>query len=71
MGKISNPSDKADEVTVAAIAAAICAHSGKKPRQIVITTPSGKTQQINLWAAAGRQDIMLTRDITGQVGFQY
>ncbi len=59
------------EVTVAAIAAAICAHTGKAPKQIVITTPAGTTQQINLWAAAGRQDIMLTRDITGQVGFQY
>ena len=59
------------EVTIAAIAAAICAHSGTKPKQIVITTPTGTTQQINLWAAAGRQDIMITRDITGQVGFQY
>jgi Na+-transporting methylmalonyl-CoA/oxaloacetate decarboxylase gamma subunit len=64
-------SEMHSEVTIAAIAAAVCAHSGKKPKQIVITSPTGRTQQINLWAAAGRQDIMLTRDITGQVGFQY
>ena len=64
-------SEVPSEVTIAAIAAAVCAHSGKKPKQIVITSPTGETQQINLWAAAGRQDIMLTRDITGQVGFQY
>ena len=64
-------SDTIPEVTAAAIAAAIFAHTGKKPRQIVITTPTGATQQINLWSVAGRQDIMLTRDITGQVGFQY
>lgn len=78
MGKISDRSGSqgsnnqgVSEVTVAAIAAAICTHTGKKPKQIVITSPTGSTQQINLWAAAGRQDIMITRDMSGQVGFQY
>jgi Na+-transporting methylmalonyl-CoA/oxaloacetate decarboxylase gamma subunit len=75
IGQISELKDKdsedVSEVTVAAIAAAICAHSGRKPKQIVITSPTGSTQQINLWAAAGRQDIMVTRDMAGQVGFQY
>lgn len=69
--KSVNPSSELSEITVAAIAAAICAHTGKKPKQLIITTPSGAVEEINLWAAAGRQDLMLSRDLTGQVGFQY
>lgn len=69
--KSLNPGSELPEITVAAIAAAICAHTGKKPKQLVITTPSGAVEEINLWATAGRQDLMLSRDITGQVGFQY
>ena len=63
--------DKLTELKVAAIAAAIYSHTGKQPRQIVITTPTGTVERINLWGTAGRQDLMLARDVTGQVGFQY
>lgn len=70
-GSLSNVSPKPNEATIAAIAAAIYSHTGKKPGRIVITTPTGSKEEINLWSVAGRQDIMLARDITGQVGFQY
>jgi sodium pump decarboxylase gamma subunit len=56
---------------IAAIAAAIYSHTGKKPKKLVITTPSGKIESYNLWGVAGRQDLMASRDVTGQVGFQY
>ena len=59
-----------DEV-VAAISAAIYSHTGTKLKKIVVTTPTGATVQYNLWGVAGRQDQMLARDVTGQVGFQY
>jgi len=74
LDQISVQPDEHEDLTeakVAAIAAAIYSHTGKKPKQIVITTPTGTVEQINLWGIAGRQDIMITRDITGQVGFQY
>ena len=63
--------DELSELEVAAIAAAIYSHTGKKPRQLVFTTPAGTIEQINLWGTAGRQDLMIARDMTGQVGFQY
>ncbi len=63
--------DGLTELKVAAIAAAIYSQTGKKPKEIVITTPSGTVERINLWGTAGRQDIMVARDMTGQVGFQY
>jgi sodium pump decarboxylase gamma subunit len=63
--------DGLSELKVAAIAAAIYSQTGKKPKEIVITTPSGTVERINLWGTAGRQDLMVARDMTGQVGFQY
>ena len=63
--------DELSEYEVAAIAAAIYSHTGKKPRQLVITTPAGTIEHINLWGTAGRQELMIARDMTGQVGFQY
>jgi sodium pump decarboxylase gamma subunit len=66
-----DPNDELSELKVAAIAAAIYSHTGKKPKQLVITSPAGTIEQINLWGAAGRQDLMIARDMTGQVGFQY
>jgi hypothetical protein len=70
-GSLTDSSTKPNEATIAAIAAAVYSHTGKKPGRIVITTPTGAKEEINLWSVAGRQDIMLARDITGQVGFQY
>lgn len=70
-GSITDVSTKPNEATIAAIAAAVYSHTGKKPGRIVITTPTGSKEEINMWSVAGRQDIMLARDITGQVGFQY
>ena len=70
-GSFADSSSKPNEATIAAIAAAVYSHTGKKPGRIVITTPTGAKEEINLWSVAGRQDIMLARDITGQVGFQY
>jgi sodium pump decarboxylase gamma subunit len=59
------------EAVVAAIATAIYSHTGKKPKQLLITAPGRGPEQYNIWGAAGRQDLMLARDISGQVGFQY
>lgn len=56
---------------VAAIAAALFSHTGKKARTITIQTSKGNIEQYNLWGIAGRQEIMTSRDISGQVGFQY
>ena len=67
----TDSSTEPNEATIAAIAAAVYSHTGKKPGRIVITTPTGAKEEINMWSVAGRQDIMLARDITGQVGFQY
>ena len=64
-------SDHATEPEIAAIAAAVFSLTGKKPKKLVITSPSGSTGSYNLWGVAGRQDIMQARDVTGQVGFQY
>jgi len=59
------------EAVVAAIAAAIFSHTGKRPTQLMITAPGGTPQQYNVWGVAGLQDQMLARDMAGQVGFQY
>ena len=59
------------ELEVAAIAAGIYTITGKKTKRLIITAPTGTTSQYNLWGVAGRQDLMLARDISGQVGFQY
>ena len=67
----SKDKDGPTELEIAAIAAAIFSHTGKKPKKLVITTPTGKTESINLWGVSGRQDIMQAQDVTGQVGFQY
>ena len=59
------------ELEIAAIAAAIYSQTGKEPKKIVITSPTGVITSINLWGTAGRQDVMQSRDVVGQVGFQY
>jgi sodium pump decarboxylase gamma subunit len=69
-GRLHNENE-IPEAVVAAIAAAIFSHTGKKPKQLLITAPGGIPQQYNVWGVAGRQDQMLARDMAGQVGFQY
>lgn len=59
------------ELEIAAIAAAVYSQTGKEPQKIVITSPTGVTTSINIWGTAGRQDLMQSRDVVGQVGFQY
>jgi sodium pump decarboxylase gamma subunit len=66
-----NPDDEVPEAVVAAIAAAIYTHTGKKPKHLMIRSPTGTREPYNIWGVAGRQDLMVSRDITGQVGFQY
>jgi hypothetical protein len=76
LGQISdNPSSSGSgtvpPLIVAAIAAAIYSHTGKKPKHLAITPLGGYREPFNLWGVAGREDLMAARDITGQVGFQY
>jgi Na+-transporting methylmalonyl-CoA/oxaloacetate decarboxylase gamma subunit len=59
------------EAVVAAIAAAIYTHTGKKPKHLMIQSAAGTREPYNIWSVAGRQDLMVSRDLTGQVGFQY
>jgi sodium pump decarboxylase gamma subunit len=64
-------SESVSDLEIAAIAAAIYSQTGKEPQKIVITGPTGATTRINIWGTAGRQDLMQSRDVVGQVGFQY
>lgn len=60
-----------NEPIVAAIAASIYSHTGKKPKKLIITAPGQTPEHYNVWGVAGRQDQMIARDMAGQVGFQY
>ena len=70
----TNEQEPIPEIVIAAIAAAIYKHTKKKQIQLLISKPGHMTEYhepANLWGIAGRQDIMQSRDIVGQVGFQY
>jgi sodium pump decarboxylase gamma subunit len=70
-GKPAEPVETVPDELAAAIAAAIYSHTGKRPKQMFITPTPQPGELHNVWGVAGRQDLMLSRDLTGQVGFQY
>jgi sodium pump decarboxylase gamma subunit len=70
-GKDAETVETVPDELAAAIAAAIYLQTGRKPKQIFITPTPQPGEPYNVWGVAGRQELMLSRDLTGQMGFQY